>query len=414
MNGKSIVLLLVLLVLGLFLFGCTSTTPVCGDGICSIGEDYVCPTDCGGVSDTGYLKIKIVPGYGTVYSDLDSLIGQKVSVCSYSSNECREEIINSDLLIVLNSYKKGYYSLENVWTKDKSVPISLDSANPIYVSEESTDSQIKAYKGISYLLKVVVDGSIVSSDKVKVLRYCEYSENDFFGYYESCVGREGVLWREYFKINPFVSNYSLTGTNIYSRLNMVYSIQLEFGGIVKDFNYSLKQGENEIIFDFNPVDDLIYFSPEVLNLDFEEGSLGSCPYNWTCTSDAMLASIYDGAGCSVSGGDYSGLQYAKAGCDSTVGSLTSTSFVLPDNIVSVSFLRAGGADAGSGFYLKKVLDDSVLCSSENGADTDTFFVDSCGGLVGQDGVEVYIFIRDNQNSGWGKVYVDNIQLVISK
>jgi len=150
-----------------------------------------------------------------------------------------------------------------------------------------------------------------------------------------------------------------------------------------------------------------------LNLDFEEGSVGSCPVNWSCSGDALTASPSNAAGCGVAGSGQNGLLYGKAGCDASTGTFTSNTFTLPENIGSVSFLRAGGADGGSGFYVKRASDDAVLCSSEDGTDSDTFFEDSCGGLSSYEGTDAYIQISDNQNSGWGKVYVDNIQFLSS-
>lgn len=76
----------------------------------------------------------------------------------------------------------------------------------------------------------------------------------------------------------------------------------------------------------------------------------------------------------------------------------------------MTFLRAGGADSGSGLYVKRVSDDAVLCSSEDGTDSDSFFANTCAGLGDYANTLVYISIEDNQNSGWGKTYVDNIRL----
>ena len=39
------VLIALLIVLAVFLSGCTETT-ICGDGLCSSGEENTCPTDC--------------------------------------------------------------------------------------------------------------------------------------------------------------------------------------------------------------------------------------------------------------------------------------------------------------------------------------------------------------------------------
>src|ERR1035437_4257966 len=152
--------------------------------------------------------------------------------------------------------------------------------------------------------------------------------------------------------------------------------------------------------------------PIALNFDFETGSVGSCPTNWTCTGDAVIASSSDGQGCAVAG-NINGSQYLKASCDGTMGTATSQAFTLPSGIDHLRALRAGGADAGtgSGWFVKRVSDGTTLCSAQNGTDSDTFFTDDCTGLSSYVGTSVYIYVIDNQNSGWGKVYLDNIRLM---
>lgn len=149
-----------------------------------------------------------------------------------------------------------------------------------------------------------------------------------------------------------------------------------------------------------------------LNLDFENGSVSSCPTGWTCTGDAVIASASDGQGCAISG-NINGNQYLKAGCDATIGTAQSQNFTLPSGIDHIRALRAGGADpsSGSGWFVKRVSDNSILCSAQNGTDSDSFFTDDCTGLSGYAGISVYIYVIDNQNSGWGKTYLDNIRLM---
>ncbi len=152
--------------------------------------------------------------------------------------------------------------------------------------------------------------------------------------------------------------------------------------------------------------------PVALNFDFESGTSGACPDGWTCTGDAMLASTGNGQGCVVAGG-ISGSQYLKAGCDSTLGTARSQNFTLPVGTDHVRALRAGGADAstGSGWFIKKSSDDSILCSAQNGTDSDVFFTDDCTGLSTFAGTSVYVYVIDNVNSGWGKTYLDNIRVM---
>jgi len=98
------------------------------------------------------------------------------------------------------------------------------------------------------------------------------------------------------------------------------------------------------------------------------------------------------------------------GCDSDVGSATSVPFVLPVGTSRVEFLRAGGADAGSGLYVKDA-SGSVLCAAETGTHTDTFFDDSCIGLESFWGEIVHLYLADAHTSGWGNAYFDDIKVV---
>jgi hypothetical protein len=99
------------------------------------------------------------------------------------------------------------------------------------------------------------------------------------------------------------------------------------------------------------------------------------------------------------------------GDDFGKGKATSVVFTLPPGIDHISFKRSGGADGNSGFYLRRSSDGHVLCSSEAGRDTNIFFEDSCDGLRGFGGVNVYIEIKDSQSSAWGKVLIDDIRLI---
>ncbi|MBI5133949.1 MAG: LamG domain-containing protein [Candidatus Taylorbacteria bacterium] len=143
----------------------------------------------------------------------------------------------------------------------------------------------------------------------------------------------------------------------------------------------------------------------------EFSSAGSCPIGWTCVGDAETASSSDGQGCVIAT-SLEGTRYIKAGCDMTVGTSTSPIFVIPANASKVAFLRAGGADAsnGSGLFVRRASDDALICASQTGTDTDAFFADECTGLASYVGTKAYIQIADNQVSGWGKTYVDNIRI----
>lgn len=146
-----------------------------------------------------------------------------------------------------------------------------------------------------------------------------------------------------------------------------------------------------------------------IDFDFESQDAGTCPSGWTCTGDALVVGNGDGRGCGFAGAA-SGSKYFKIGCDGSIGTAFSPFFKLPVGVDKITFLRAGGADAGSGFYLFDEA-ETLLCSSENGQNSDTFFVDQCTGLSSHEGKKVQIKLTDAQNSGWGKTYIDKITLL---
>ncbi|HEY3353457.1 MAG TPA: WSC domain-containing protein [Polyangia bacterium] len=162
-------------------------------------------------------------------------------------------------------------------------------------------------------------------------------------------------------------------------------------------------GWRNSIYDTNPGVSTV-ISPQ----DFEGATVGGCPAGWTCSGDAVIASASDGRGCVAAS---NGGKYAKAGCDGTTGTLRSPTFTLPANAARVLFGRAGGADGpGSGLFVRRASDNWTVCAATNGADSDSFFDDTCNGLSAAAGQAVYIEIIDAVNGGWGKTYVDNIRI----
>lgn len=145
------------------------------------------------------------------------------------------------------------------------------------------------------------------------------------------------------------------------------------------------------------------------NIDFESDSPGQCPQNWDCTGSSRISSPSN-RNCAAPG-NLQGQHYFEVGCDHTIGTATSYNFYLPEDIHKITFLRAGGSDSGSGFYLKRASNDEILCSAETGTNTDTFFVDFCEDLEEHAETEVYIFLRDIQTGGWSKVYIDDIRFI---
>jgi len=106
-----------------------------------------------------------------------------------------------------------------------------------------------------------------------------------------------------------------------------------------------------------------------------------------------------------------GPKYFSVGDDNDEGAATSLPFVLPAGISRVKFLRAGGADVGSGLYVIDAASGNVLCAAESGTDTEHFFDDYCDGLDPFEGDTVQLFLADTQVSSWGAVYIDDIKCV---
>ena len=136
---------------------------------------------------------------------------------------------------------------------------------------------------------------------------------------------------------------------------------------------------------------------------FEYDDLGSCPVCWTCDDDSITY-ISDRRQFTSDGE-----KIFEIGHDASVGRAVSGIIILPTGIDHVQFLRSGGADAGSGLYVKRMSDDSTLCIAENGENENVMFEDSCTGLGIYSGELVYIELLDTQNSAWGKTWIDNIR-----
>jgi len=148
-------------------------------------------------------------------------------------------------------------------------------------------------------------------------------------------------------------------------------------------------------------------------ISFEESSEGGCPPGWSCMGGTKICDIHvEPWACrypGVTGVD--GSKYLSLGGDEATGIAVSPVFLLPANVDSLRFKRAGGADRGSGLYLRRRNDSRLLCASESPADTNSFFEASCPNLAGRAGEAVYIQIKDAQAGIWAKVLIDDLRLV---
>jgi len=146
-------------------------------------------------------------------------------------------------------------------------------------------------------------------------------------------------------------------------------------------------------------------SSYLTSIDFEDGEAGTCPEYWTC-DDVSITRLFNGDWFTTSDGEY----MLIVGQNQQLGKAISWPFVLPDAIDHIQYLHAGGADSGSGFWVKRYSDDTALCHSMDGTDTNTLFETSCDGLELYAGELVYFQAEDNQASDWGKVLIDYIRV----
>mmetsp|Transcript_27730 Transcript_27730/g.54431 ORF Transcript_27730/g.54431 Transcript_27730/m.54431 type:complete len:252 (+) Transcript_27730:108-863(+) len=148
-------------------------------------------------------------------------------------------------------------------------------------------------------------------------------------------------------------------------------------------------------------------------MSFEDDDfIGRCPEFWICKGGAKICRHPPMShSCNHPGiGAVDGKLYLSLGDDMSTGSATSLAFLLPTNVDMIEFKRSGGAGPGSGFYVRLLNDDSLICIAEDSLDSNLFVDDKCLGLNKYAGQAVYIIVKDTSKSIWGKVLVDNIRL----
>jgi len=145
---------------------------------------------------------------------------------------------------------------------------------------------------------------------------------------------------------------------------------------------------------------------------FEHAQGGYCPPGWMCSSEAKICHYpHHTQTCNHPGLlNQDGTKYFRIANDFEAGWATSAVFHLPTLISRMEFKRAGGADAGSGLYVHLLSNDQVICTAEDGTDTNEFFTQVCNELSAYAGQPVYICLVDKQRSSWGKVLIDDIRL----
>jgi hypothetical protein len=144
-------------------------------------------------------------------------------------------------------------------------------------------------------------------------------------------------------------------------------------------------------------------SDDFIDLDGESSLVNECPLGWTC-SGACTTRLGN------SNLEQQGANYFFCGYNAETGTMVSDAFNLPEAVSDVRILRCGGANSPSGFRVRRVSDDEVLCAAQTGTNTDIMFEDTCALDLDQSGERVYLEITDQSTGGWGKTWVDNIRV----
>ena len=129
-----------------------------------------------------------------------------------------------------------------------------------------------------------------------------------------------------------------------------------------------------------------------MSLDFEpwHDSPGSgCPSGWDCT-DCPNCQLPGTAHNPSWADDWDGDGWLYIAGDMDIGSVKTRAFSLPEDATKLTFLRSGGADSPSGVFVKTTSDDTEVCGSTDGSNTNTFFEAECVLASGYGGQSVYI------------------------
>ena len=197
---------------------------------------------------TGSLKIQIVPGLGTTLVDLEILKGKELWV--YGSNGEVAETITNDLTLSLIDYQVGEYYFSSLNYDINVPPVQLNSYS--FVIKEGVNDSIKleAFLGIAGSLSVVDSQSnLISKDKIQMYKIC-YSNIEL----PSCYEYNGKTWDQIYGRNPYPVQIGLNSEKaVKDYSTIVITFSLGYDSQVKDFNFSFKQGWNDIIMKFNPI-----------------------------------------------------------------------------------------------------------------------------------------------------------------
>lgn len=199
---------------------------------------------------TGSLKIQIIPGQGTTLNDLEVLKGKEVYFYETSDyEEQKSSTINSDLTINLTDYKVGTYRVGGISYAPNTVPVQLNASKEIIVTEGNNYSELEGFLGLLVTLSVLDSQiGVIPAEDVQVNRIC-YNNIES----PSCSDFNENTWTQMFGVNPYTTRIglnNLTSIEEYSKIS--YVLSLSYNGQAKDFNFSFKQGVNDIVFKFEP------------------------------------------------------------------------------------------------------------------------------------------------------------------
>ncbi len=201
---------------------------------------------------TGSLKIQIVPGLGTTLSDLEILKGKEIYFYGGSFEDVKNQsaVINDDLTINLDNYEIGKYYMSGISYDSNIAPVQLDNSKEIVITQGTNSIELDGFLGIAASLSIVDSQfSIIDSDNVKVNKIC-YSSIESL----SCTNYDGKTWTQVYGKNPYPVQIGLNNEkSIDEYSNILFSFSLGYDSQVKDFNFSFKQGWNDIIMKFDPI-----------------------------------------------------------------------------------------------------------------------------------------------------------------
>ncbi len=205
-------------------------------------------------SDKGDLKVTIVPGLGTTKEDLIKLEGRKAYAMS-TGGKTFETIITQGVALFTDLPIDNYY----VWGQNLYATTNYDYSSPIpnvstmdlesvKVTSGLTQVEMKALLGFGVKLSVLDSkGELISSDKVYYTQTCSFrgDKNYCYDYTDNPP--------QLFTVNPWTMNEGFINEDIIKEVESEWSeVKLRYGDQDKWFVLAIKQGYNEIVWQFDP------------------------------------------------------------------------------------------------------------------------------------------------------------------